>query len=371
MAFSKRSRPTFCMVCLFYVQLLGHFCTVAGTGLPLSVPSQRTLQQFSEVSIKAPGDIPCPYPGDIEPCICTVNDDYSMDMDCSKIRSEEDLQHAFSKKFPFYKFRKLIIENNDNFRVLGEGALGNASFEEININNCALNEIELHALHHSRGTLESLRLNDNKLWSFPSFDLTQFPKLSYFSAQRNSFTVFPELVSYSLKTLFLDGNNFEHLLSESTTKGLPSLEIISLQNCSLTELSPESFSSNIHLSAVNLGFNSLTHLQYGTVNLSGPNSQLSLHSNKITHLPKGSFSGVKMIMDVRDNFLEELEEAVWRPLLEDNVSLTLEGNPFVCGCDIAWLIVNQNLLDKVADRPTCHDGEAFIDLDPHIYEALC
>ncbi|KAK7070208.1 hypothetical protein SK128_018766 [Halocaridina rubra] len=118
---------------------------------------------------------------------------------------------------------------------------------------------------------------------------------------------------------------------------LLALEVVSLQNCGVEQISTGTFANNTYLSVVNLGSNNLTSLPHNAIVLHGPNAQLSIRNNQIKNLQSDAFS----------------------------------DNPFLCGCDIAWLILDRELLARVADRPTCSSGEAFVDLDPAIYEELC
>ncbi|XP_063602853.1 oplophorus-luciferin 2-monooxygenase non-catalytic subunit-like [Penaeus indicus] len=71
------------------------------------------------------------------------------------------------------------------------------------------------------------------------------------------------------------------------------------------------------------------------------------------------------------NSLTVLDEAVFRPLLEDEVSLFLVGNPLSCECDIAWLVTTPDFMARIADDAACFNGQLLSDLDPGIYENLC
>lgn len=45
--------------------------------------------------------LPCPNPEDILPCTCTVDEDSRMDLDCSRVASEEELDRVFSSTFRY------------------------------------------------------------------------------------------------------------------------------------------------------------------------------------------------------------------------------------------------------------------------------
>jgi len=47
------------------------------------------------------------------------------------------------------------------------------------------------------------------------------------------------------------------------------------------------------------------------------------------------------------------------------------GNPLACGCDLAWLVLNQDWMGKVGNTAECTDGTRLVDLVPAVYEANC
>lgn len=324
---------------------------------------------FQARSIHSPRKLPCPDPDDIRPCICSIGENYAMNMDCSNITSEQQLEEIFHTDFPFDNFNKLEITNNSYLEVLRAGVLGNATFTEINIKNCALHTIQDGVFAGSHATLEALRLNGNNI-STTAENISLFTNLEYLSIQSSLLKEFPSLISPSLRILILDGNHFDSI-PDNAIKLLPSLKVVSLGDCSVSEIMSGAFTQNEKLEVVQLASNNLSSLHPNTIHLHGPNTQLSLHNNHITTLHLESFKGVELILEMDQNSLKELEEEVWRQPLENDAWLTLSDNPFICGCDIAWLILNRTLLERVADVPTCSDGEAFVDLDPEIYETLC
>ncbi|CAL4068502.1 unnamed protein product, partial [Meganyctiphanes norvegica] len=121
---------------------------------------------------------------------------------------------------------------------------------------------------------------------------------------------------------------------------------------------------------------------------------LDLESNLLTHIPTGAFAsgsyqlfGIyirnNQIVEVEPNAFEAvngsriyfennqlslLKEDVWRPLVEANVSLAMRGNPFECGCDLAWLVYEPELMNQVIDDAMCADGGYLHDLDMGLFE---
>ena len=57
------------------------------------------------------------------------------------------------------------------------------------------------------------------------------------------------------------------------------------------------------------------------------------------------------------------------------------GNPLACGCEMAWLVTNEDLMQSfprpdpnwgdIFEPTTCADGTDVRDLDPDLYAELC
>ncbi|CAL4124257.1 unnamed protein product, partial [Meganyctiphanes norvegica] len=99
-------------------------------------------------------------------------------------------------------------------------------------------------------------------------------------------------------------------------------------------------------------------------------SSIDLYNNSIVSVEPGAFDIVDGIyIYMWDNSLSTLDEATWRPYLEAGGVLWAAGNPLVCGCDIAWLFGEDQLLEQVdSDYATCTDGEYLHHLDPSIFD---
>ncbi|CAL4208526.1 unnamed protein product, partial [Meganyctiphanes norvegica] len=98
-------------------------------------------------------------------------------------------------------------------------------------------------------------------------------------------------------------------------------------------------------------------------------SVIGLHYNNIVSVEPGAFDIVYFLeIDMWGNSLSTLEESTWRPYLEAMGRLYAGFNPLICGCDIAWLFREDQLLEQVGVYSTCTDGEYLQDLDPKIFD---
>lgn len=324
-----------------------------------------TLTISNDTSL--PTAIPCPNPHDILPCQCYAISNTTMDINCSNVTSEDQLRVVFSKRFPFINFRTLTIQGNIRLNALRGGDLGKCTFQNIDIRDSALIELEDSALENSYNTMMTLTLINNNLVSIP--EISQFSSLWSLDFSYNALIEFPQLYSTTLSRLVLQGYAWD-AVPVNAFKYLPALNTIQISFCSLAKLQPDTFTNN------NFGYISLESNNIGSIPtdgflMYGSNNTLLLNSNRITNIPPGAFSGVTGTLQLSYNSLTELPEDTWKPLLEDNVMLYIAGNPFTCGCEIAWLILNQTLLGRIHDQATCYDGQAFIELNPVWYETMC
>ncbi|XP_068200503.1 oplophorus-luciferin 2-monooxygenase non-catalytic subunit-like [Palaemon carinicauda] len=310
----------------------------------------------------------CPAAEEISPCVCHLLGKNQMEMDCSYVQNGDELGRVFSTEFELSDFVRLIIAGNYNLTTLREGDLGVSSFKEIYIMNGNLVEIEDLALVGSTDTLEYLDLYNNHLQTMPA--ISTFSRLSGVNLCGNYITEFPALNSMTLKNLDFIENPLVSLPSDAF-QGLPAVEYVFLDRCNLEEIASGTFANNQKLSYLSLDGNNLKSLPLDAIQLSGMTSYLFLQNNQLGQLASGSISGVTGSIYMNGNSLTELNEHVFRPMLENNADVYLADNPFGCGCDIAWLILNQTLLDGLADSPSCQDGTFFVDLDPAYYEAMC
>ncbi|XP_071551793.1 oplophorus-luciferin 2-monooxygenase non-catalytic subunit-like [Panulirus ornatus] len=315
--------------------------------------------------------LPCPNPLDILPCVCSVDNETHMNMDCSDVASEEELAHVFTAYFPFFTFDRLIIKGNMYLKVLRAGDLGNASFHEFHISDGVLEVVEEMALIGSISTATIMYFNSNQLTGFLFEHLYLFTRLQYLDISFNCIQEYPFIYSQTLTYLDLSGNLFGHL-PYIAFKNLPSLVFVYLDMLAIQEIEPGTFSGFESLQLVSLSHNLLTRLPEGALEVSRPLALLGLSYNNIGDVAVNAFSGfANSVLYLNENALTELEEQVWRPLLEENNYLHLRSNPLTCGCDIAWIMLNTTLLSLVSVDTTCASGETLVNLDPSYYEQLC
>jgi len=325
-------------------------------------------------TLAAEGDlrvIPCPHPQDIFPCVCSVHEANVMDMDCSEVENEDQLARVFSATFPFTKFRKLTIDKNSNVKVLRDGDLGVASFTEIIIANGKLEEVQAKALSQSYSTVTSLSLYNNEISTFPFEDLQRFTSLGRLNLYDNKLTKIPTLMSDSITYLSL-GNN---LINEIPVLGLPYLQEFYGNRNDVEQIMTGTFSGLPDLYYVSVTYNSLSHIQEGTIqiiNRESRETEVYLYANNISKIEVGAITGLnggKLYLHF--NALTVLDEDVFRPFLEAGVKIWLYENPLTCGCDIAWLVTNADFMALLDGKETCYNGQLVSDLDPGIYEDIC
>ncbi|CAL4197542.1 unnamed protein product, partial [Meganyctiphanes norvegica] len=290
---------------------------------------------------------PCPNAEDIAPCVCTYDSgDNSMDLECSSVESEEQLKQIFKADFPFKNFKQFHLHDNSNMKVLEEGVFNGISFEIIKIQHNNLEIIETQALDSCYATAREMRLYSNNITSFPFGELSQFSKLSVFDISDNPLSVIPVDAFHGLITLedlSITLNNADFV---GTFQDLPKLRRIWLDHNYITTI-PAHF---INTSSSDL-------------------SSIGLDGNNIVSVEPDAFDIVDGLdIYMAGNSLSTLEEATWRSYLEAGGLLWAYDNPLVCGCDIAWLFGEDQLLEQVNDYTTCTDGQFLQDLDPTIFD---
>lgn len=310
----------------------------------------------------------CPNDADIRPCECTVSSDgLYLDMDCSMVQDEEQLEAVFQADFPDSAFRRFAIHENKQLRVLRDGTFEFVTFEEIWITDGVLEKIEDAALSNSASTARSLIFNINNISVFPFSTLGNFKELLSLDLRVNNLQGFPKLTSSTLEVLYLSHNPLGELPVDAFA-GTPSIIDLHLSNNKITQILPGTFQSLTNLRNVGLGNNQLTELVENSVQCNSNTGLVDLGYNELRTVHPNAFPGLSGgWLYIHHNYITTLEEDVWRPTVDNDGYLDPYGNPLLCGCDIAWLLQDAILLDAVDIYTTCADGRRLIDLDPVDY----
>ncbi|CAL4150297.1 unnamed protein product, partial [Meganyctiphanes norvegica] len=317
--------------------------------------------------------LPCPMEEDIAPCMCHYNAyDHTMDLNCSLVSGEADLNRVFQAYFPFPSFKKLSILDNIHLKVISDGAFGNVTFETVEITSGAVRSVDANAFSKSAATLTSLNLASNHISEFSFETLTSFSVLDSLILRHNELTMIPPLTMSKLIDLDLSENPIQ-ALPENVFNGIPRIHHIYMDKTNIQELAKQLFGSNRDLYDISFGGSQIRHLLKDSLRINGsPNLHfIELYDNQINNIEAGAIVGASNVeILLMNNAIETLPETVFKPLLASNNVLRLEGNPLGCGCDVAWLVTDSSFHHLVSDA-TCYDGEVLINLDPTFYEDFC
>lgn len=315
-------------------------------------------------------DLICPNSEDISPCVCFSFPDKTTHLDCSAVRSEAQLAELFSS-LAVPAFTSLTIEYNTDIKVLRVGDLGNVTFQEIYVHGGALEEVENGSLSASYSIAHSLDFSSNSLTSFCFEDIKQFTSLLDLNLSDNKLYELPQISSQTLTSLSI-GKNPLTSLSPSVFSDTPSLRAISIFGTELNNLFAGTFSTLANLTWLNLSENELTHIHTDAIHIKVFGASIHLDYNSIKYVLPGGISGLRGgFVYLYTNNIVELEEDVWRPLLEEGNTLDLKANPLACGCDVAWLVKNATLLQFVDSKTSCSSGDLLVDLDAEYLDLVC
>ncbi|CAG0905002.1 unnamed protein product, partial [Darwinula stevensoni] len=253
------------------------------------------------------------------------------------------------------------------------GYFGGVSFERIAIMNYEVDTIHLSALISSQDTLEELEIMFSHLKEFPWDTLPLLTKLTSLKLYGNELKNI-RIRSDSLRELDISSNQIAALKSGWSAPNLTSLRMDmnpiseiphgfldglgNLQefHCFECHLGPTLFKGSMGFHSeivtyIELGRNDISNIEEGAITGVTPDTFVGLDLNKIT----------------------DLTEATFRPILEvlrrGFGSLSVTGNPIICGCRIDWLVRNPFLQTSIFG--SCQDGSFFRALDPHIFEQFC
>lgn len=245
-------------------------------------------------SLKA--DDPCPSAIAIAPCKCIQQADGKLDMDCSDVENEQQLQDAFQATFPFTAFNTFTIAPSvpsPFFLILPHGVFGDVSFEYVYINNTYLEKVEEEAFTASRDTLLSLNLVGNRIQSFPFETLPIYTVLHYLDLTENMLPYLPDILSDSLRFITLTGN-MGLSFDQDTFPGAKNTLELNLNHMQLSYIPPNVFSQLNYIEHIDLSRNHLSgQLESGFMAVSLDSLQnLELQDNQITDIADGAISGV-------------------------------------------------------------------------------
>ena len=159
---------------------------------------------------------PCPEDPDISPCLCSVDEENHLYIDCSNVTSNEELRNVFTSHFPFTDFYQFSISDNTDVTALEHHVFGNVTFERIEIRGTNISLVSEYALQSSQDKLNYIVINDGKLTpdSFPFSSLDQYTQLDYLALNfQETMDWLPPLNSLNLTSFFCIGCSVTSLTS--------------------------------------------------------------------------------------------------------------------------------------------------------------
>ncbi|CAG0887202.1 unnamed protein product [Darwinula stevensoni] len=303
-----------------------------------------------------------------------------------------------------------VIEDNTDVVELPE-EFGDLSFRKITIERTAMNNVHPSAILPSKHLLTELFILDSRLDDFPFDILHEFQFLKQLHLSNNLLALVPAFKSDNLERLRLDNNKItiaeldgwetpklrelyleRNLLTTVRAFKSDNLEILYLYNNEITSVEADGWATpnlrefdidnnplmkfpstiikcmkkleEFYCSRCNLGptlSGGLLEFQSSALKL------VHLSENNVTSLEPGAIIGLgsNTRVDLSENKIAVLSEESFRPMLDilylgDGV-IDLSGNPILCDCEVAWLLLGRKFQRKIPGK--CHNGTEFKDLD--------
>ncbi|CAL4220643.1 unnamed protein product, partial [Meganyctiphanes norvegica] len=279
----------------------------------------------------------CPNATSISPCVCTHGNIILtiIDLDCSQVADEVELETIFKEDFPNRHFRMFNMSHSP-LKILPKSVFGNHlvdqfRFEIVDFSHSALEEVEKDAFQHSNKLLSVVDMTGAKLNTFPFESIEEFQVLSQMLVHENQYSEIPPLVSSSLRDLTVGSSSLTQL-PEFSVGSLPSLQILGVQHSPLDTITPGQFVNLESLQWLVLHDVGLTTLETDTFllndNLLGRNITFFIHieDNSIQEIqPDAIYSTGDTWVFLRGNSLSILDKDVWQSLLDNGVIVDVYG----------------------------------------------
>jgi hypothetical protein len=318
---------------------------------------------------------PCPTADAIAPCVCTWDEEYNLFLDCSAVKTVNELSNAFQAQFPFKNFSGLTIEQSGctdcALTELPAEVIGSVvTFKDITIMGTQLVSIQENVFSASRDTLTTLRLSSNELQSFPDETLGSYNVLSHIYLNNNNFDSEHPLHRFSSETLTIINLSSNDLtVPPDFITSCPAIKQVRLRNMKETEVPTFSeipismFTGLQHIELIDFGANLFTEIQTDTIVAEAATLKtVDFSQNNISIVHPSFVTGFSaessVNLNMSRNSLLRLDQAVWEGILNEisqESSVDISGNPLLCGCDVAWLVSNP-LMSYFTNTTTCDDG---------------
>ncbi|KAK4291451.1 hypothetical protein Pmani_035725 [Petrolisthes manimaculis] len=330
---------------------------------------------------------PCPDNALIAPCICTVDDPMTqLNMDCSAVTSDAELENAFQQEFPFHDFDSFTLLAKTSEPRIPITKLTKELFNSVTFTNFTISHTNLKTIAPDTFTLSLQRIHtivitDSFLDTFPFDILVDTPHLKDLRLFRNQITHMSNLNSNSLEYLHVSYNRGLGY-GDQVFWGVPNLKWLVLNDLDQVYVAADSFIYLQQLEYLDLSFNKLHTLYNKSLHFhpSATVQQIKLEGNEIDNVEVDAFKGLKpgVLLWMQHNRLVDLPEQVWKNTFEEvrgdptSALFVFDDNELVCECNLAWLIVTNDYLDILARGSTCAGTNDFIhDLDQHFFECQC
>ena len=180
------------------------FANGARLGAPVALSESTAGKPQDAAPVNKPQSrvFPCPEAHDIAPCVCTIDEELQLTIDCTNITDNEELNSVFRRDFPvttFHEFR--MVNPLGDFNELQANCFGNVTFERIYMDGANISLVSQYALASSESRLNYIFINGGFLTedTFPWGYLDEYIDLDTLSiTYQHQLTWLPKMVSASM-----------------------------------------------------------------------------------------------------------------------------------------------------------------------------
>lgn len=272
----------------------------------------------------------CPGAHEISPCACRCLNDTAASIECGpELASCSQLTEVMSlNSYPVDTYLRLVVADTALACKLEKALWGRLVFQEIEIINNKFQAVDNRAFEPFSATLTTLNLGGNTLQNVYFSTLSDTPLLRSLTLSYNEVDFLPgysAIILPLLETFDASNNKIKNIITE-TFAGMPRVQKIDLSHNAITKVYERAFAFSERYA------NSLV------VNLS---------NNAISSIEPGVLDGVRVCsLDLRNNHLINLPEAVYRPIIDFTAASAVfltNNNHFNCGSNFCWIATNQTV----------------------------